>query len=511
MPLGDAGELWLGAAALLRTRVTEAAWRPWFESVEAVELQGDTLRLAVPSRLARDKILGDYADLVAEVLREYTACDLQVDYVVRTQPPEPLLVGADGADRAGSPGGGTGGDGGEASDPARDLDVRHDGEAPDGGGPGGDVTSAPRTGASLLELATQRRSPLAGSTFTGDALHDRYTFDDFVIGASNRFAHAAALSVAEEPARSYNPLFIYGQAGLGKTHLLHAIGHYVCEVFPGLRVRYVSTETFLNEFVDAIRQNATPDFKRRYREVDVLLIDDIQFLENREGLQEEFFHTFNSLHGAHRQIVLTSDRPPKKMATLEDRLRSRFEWGLVTDIQPPEFETRLAILQKKAEAERIEHVPREVLAFIATYIKDNVRQLEGALLRVAAYASLNATPLDEDVARQVLADLLPSAQPRVITPEVILNETAKMFGWTVDELIGKSRRRPLVRARQIGMYVFREQTDYSYPQIGREFGGRDHTTVMHAVEKITTLISEQRSVFDQVQELISRIKHGEHE
>ncbi len=265
----------------------------------------------------------------------------------------------------------------------------------------------------------------------------------------------------------------------------------------------------MNEFVEAIRTNTSTDFKRRYRDVDVLLIDDIQFLEQKEGLQEEFFHTFNSLHNAHRQIVITSDRPPKSIATLEDRLRSRFEWGLITDIQPPEFETRLAILQKKAESERFDHVPREVLAFIATHIKDNVRELEGALIRVAAYASLNAVPLSEEIAREVLADLLPSAEPRLITPQLILDETAKMFGWTVEELMGKSRRRPLVRARQIGMYVFRELTDYSYPQIAKEFGGRDHTTVMHAVEKISALMPEQRGIFEQVNELVNRIRHGD--
>jgi chromosomal replication initiator protein len=339
-------------------------------------------------------------------------------------------------------------------------------------------------------------------------LNPRYTFDQFVIGASNRFAHAAAMSVAESPARSYNPLFIYGPAGLGKTHLLHAIGHHVRELFSSKRVRYVSTETMMNEFVDAMRSKHMPGFKRRYREVDVLLVDDIQFLERTEQLQEEFFYTFNDLHGRGSQIVISSDRPPKSIATIEDRLRSRFEWGLITDIQPPEFETRLAILQKKAESEHLDGIPDSVLGFIAENVVDNVRELEGSLIRVAAYSSLHRVPLTEDVARAVLSDLLPASRPRVITPQLIQEETAKMFGWTIEDLCGKSRRRPLVTARQIGMYVFREMTDYSYPKIAEEFGGRDHTTVMHACEKIRGQMAERRVVFEQVNELINRIKHG---
>ena len=356
--------------------------------------------------------------------------------------------------------------------------------------------------------AARDRHPQSSSPWPATQLNPRYTFDQFVIGASNRFAHAAALSVAESPSRSYNPLFIYGAAGLGKTHLLHAIGHHVRALFSSKRVRYVSTETMMNEFVDAMRSKGMPGFKRRYREVDVLLVDDIQFLERTEQLQEEFFYTFNDLHGRGSQIVISSDRPPKSIATIEDRLRSRFEWGLITDIQPPEFETRLAILRKKAEAEHLDGIPNDVLAFIADNVVDNVRELEGSLIRVAAYSSLHRVPLTDDVAKEVLADLLPAARPRIITPTLILEETAKMFGWTVDDLCGKSRRRPLVTARQIGMYVFRELTDYSYPKIAEEFGGRDHTTVMHACEKIRGQMAEKRVVFDQVNDLISRIKHG---
>jgi chromosomal replication initiator protein len=338
-------------------------------------------------------------------------------------------------------------------------------------------------------------------------LNPRYTFEAFVTGASNRFAHAAALSVAETPAKSYNPLFIYGGAGLGKTHLLHAIGHYVRQNYADRHVRYVSTETFTNEFIDAIRNNTATAFKRRYRECDVLLVDDIQFLENKEGTQEEFFHTFNTLHGAARQIVITSDRPPKSIATLEDRLRSRFEWGLITDVQPPDLETRIAILRRKAEGERM-LVPDEVHEFIATHITDNIRELEGALIRVTAFASLNREILTQELAEKVLSDLLSGQEPRQITPTVILEATAKTFGFTVEELCGKSRRRPLVTARQVGMYVFRQMTDFSYPAIAREFGGRDHTTVIHAVEKVSTLMKERRSIYDQVTELIHRIKSG---
>jgi chromosomal replication initiator protein len=360
-----------------------------------------------------------------------------------------------------------------------------------------------------LDVADERpRGTETDTAWPSTQLAPRYTFDQFVIGASNRFAHAAALSVAESPARSYNPLFIYGPAGLGKTHLLHAIGHHVRALFSSKRIRYVSTETMMNEFVDAMRSKGMPAFKRRYREVDVLLVDDIQFLERTEQLQEEFFYTFNDLHGRGSQIVISSDRPPKSIATIEDRLRSRFEWGLITDIQPPEFETRLAILRKKAEAEHLDGIPDAVLAFIADNVVDNVRELEGSLIRVAAYSSLHRVPLSEDVAKEVLADLLPASRPRVITPQLILEETAKMFGWTVDDLCGKSRRRPLVTARQIGMYVFRELTDYSYPKIAEEFGGRDHTTVMHACEKIRAQMAEKRVVFEQVNDLISRIKHG---
>jgi chromosomal replication initiator protein len=339
------------------------------------------------------------------------------------------------------------------------------------------------------------------------SLNPRYTFEAFVIGSSNRFAHAAAQRVAETPATSYNPLFIYGDSGLGKTHLLHAIGHYGMENFPGMRIRYVSTETFMNDFVDAIRNNSQMTFKRHYRDCDILLVDDIQFMEGKEGLQEEFFHTFNSLYEGSRQIVLSSDRHPRSIATLEDRLRSRFEWGLTTDVQPPELETRLAILRKKADGERIP-IPGEVLELIATHVRDNIRELEGALIRVSAFASLNQEPPSQAMAERVLSDILDFGRPRQITPKVIMDAVATTFGFTVEDLCGTSRRRPLVNARQIGMYVFRELTDFSYPAIAREFGGRDHTTVIHAVEKVSGLMKERRQIYDQVTELIYNIKGG---
>ncbi|MHB1533576.1 MAG: chromosomal replication initiator protein DnaA [Acidimicrobiales bacterium] len=337
------------------------------------------------------------------------------------------------------------------------------------------------------------------------SLNPRYTFDAFVIGSSNRFAHAAAQRVAETPASSYNPLFIHGDSGLGKTHLLHAIGHYVIENFPSLRVRYVSTETFMNDFVDAIRTNGQLPFKRRYRDCDVLLVDDIQFMEGKESLQEEFFYTFNSLYEGAKQIVLSSDRHPRSIATLEDRLRSRFEWGLITDVQPPELETRLAILRKKADGDRIA-IPSDVLELIATNVRDNIRELEGALIRVSAFASLNREPLTRAMAEMVLSDILDAGRPRQITPKLILDATAATFGFDIDELCGPSRRRPLVNARQISMYVFRELTDFSYPAIAREFGGRDHTTVIHAVDKVSRLMKERRLTYDQVTELIYKIK-----
>ncbi|GGU27742.1 chromosomal replication initiator protein DnaA [Streptomyces lavendofoliae] len=340
-------------------------------------------------------------------------------------------------------------------------------------------------------------------------LNPKYLFDTFVIGSSNRFAHAAAVAVAEAPAKAYNPLFIYGESGLGKTHLLHAIGHYARSLYPGTRVRYVSSEEFTNEFINSIRDGKGDTFRKRYRDVDILLVDDIQFLASKESTQEEFFHTFNTLHNANKQIVLSSDRPPKQLMTLEDRLRNRFEWGLTTDVQPPELETRIAILRKKAVQEQL-NAPPEVLEFIASRISRNIRELEGALIRVTAFASLNRQPVDLVLTEGVLKDLIPGGEDAApeITAGAIMAATADYFGLTVEDLCGSSRSRVLVTARQIAMYLCRELTDLSLPKIGAQFGGRDHTTVMHADRKIRALMAERRSIYNQVTELTNRIKNG---
>jgi len=463
--VNDTNDLWKRCADALREQVSDATWRTWLTGLVPQAFDGDLLVLTAPSTLVRDRIENRFLGLIAAAVSDVAAqhvtvrLDVAPAAVVEPAPDEMTSVPTDQTDTSPSQGGNSG---------------------------------------------RRRRWP---DDAAAGGLDARYGFDSFVIGSSNRFAHAAALSVAEMPARSYNPLFIHGGAGLGKTHLLHAIGNYVRDNFAGRHVRYVSTETFMNEFVDAIRNNTTAAFKRHYRECDVLLIDDVQFMEGKESLQEEFFHTFNHLYGASKQVVLTSDRPPKSIATLEDRLRSRFLSGLITDVQPPELETRLAILQKKSEREPVP-VPDDVLEFIAANVKGNIRELEGALIRVCAFASLNHQPLSRDLAEHVLSDILLAGQPRRITPGMILEATASTFGFTVDDLCGPSRRRPLVIARQIGMYVFREMTDFSYPAIAREFGGRDHTTVMHAVDKISSLMKERRQIYDQVTELILHIKSG---
>jgi chromosomal replication initiator protein len=336
-------------------------------------------------------------------------------------------------------------------------------------------------------------------------LNPKYAFETFVIGSSNRFPHAAAVAVAEAPGRAYNPLLVYGDSGLGKTHLLHAIGHYVRSLYNGAKVRYVSSEEFTNEFINAIRDDRQDRFKRRYRDVDVLLIDDIQFLEGKTQTQEEFFHTFNTLHNANKQIVLTSDRAPKRLEALEDRLRNRFEWGLITDVQPPDLETRIAILRKKAAMDRLS-APADVLEFIASKIQTNIRELEGALIRVTAFANLNRQEVDMTLAEIVLKDLIPEGGEPEITAALIIAQTAAYFGLSIEELTGPSRGRHLVMARQIAMYLCRELTDLSLPKIGAQFGNRDHTTVMYADRKINQLLAERRAVFNQVSELTNRVK-----
>ena len=363
----------------------------------------------------------------------------------------------------------------------------------------------------LLDLEPPEPEPPAStrsaSGRNGDRLNPKYSFETFVIGNSNRFAHAAAVAVAEAPGKAYNPLMIYGDSGLGKTHLLHAVGHYIRNYYDRVKVKYVSTEELTNDFINAVSDNRTADFRRQYRDIDVLLVDDIQFLEGKIQTQEEFFHTFNTLHTAQKQIVLTSDRPPKALEALEPRLRSRFEWGLMTDIQPPDLETRIAILRKKAAAERLTAGP-DVLEFIASKIQTNIRELEGALIRVTAFASLNRQEVDLALAEVVLRDLIPEGAETQISSTAIMTHVADYFGITVEELCGQSRTHVLVTARQIAMYLCRELTDLSLPKIGQLFGGRDHTTVMHADRKIRQLLRERRSVFNQITELTNRIKQS---
>ena len=470
-----AEQLWTECADALKGQVSEATWKTWFEGIIPVESNEGRLQLAVPSSLVKERIEGRYLSLVQDVVSDTFGGNVEILLDVRTKRPEVDVINT------------------------YDNSVQPNAfQTPVTSGSTSTITAEPTQAPTKTRTSDNGESPL----------NDDYNFESFVIGASNRFAHAAALSVAESPAKSYNPLFIHGDAGLGKTHLVHASGTYVRQNFPNRRVRYVSTETFMNEFVDAIRTNATSGFKRRYRECDVLLVDDIQFMEHKEGLQEEFFHTFNQLYGANKQIVISSDRHAKALTTLEDRLRSRFLSGLITDVQPPDLETRIAILAKKAENLRT-RVPDDVLEFIAFHVTDNIRELEGALIRVSAFASLNGQMLTKEVAEKILSDLVgKSNQPKTITPRDILAATAQMFGFSVEELCGTSRRRPLVTARQIGMYVFRELTDFSYPAIAREFGGRDHTTVIHAVDKITALMFERGQIFDQVTELIHRVRNS---
>ena len=379
----------------------------------------------------------------------------------------------------------------------------------------GTPTVAFHPGRPLVVAPTAPAAPgISQSTPVSDGtrLNPRYTFDTYVTGASNRFAHATAIAVAEAPARAYNPLFIYGGSGLGKTHLLHAIGHYARTLNPQVRVKYVNSEEFTADFIACLRDGNRDDgrlesFKRRYRDVDILLVDDIQFLEGKESTLEEFFHTFNALHSSGKQVVLTSDQPPKALGGLDERLRSRFEWGLLADVQPPDLETRIAILSRKARAEGLD-LPLDVLEYIASRVTTNIRELEGALIRVTAFASLNKQPIDQTLAEMVLKDIISDPAGQEITTTLIMGQTADYFGITLDDLCGANRSRLIVNARHIAMYLCRELTDLSLPKIGREFGGRDHTTVMSADKKIRTLMAERRSTFTQVTELTSRIKQA---
>ena len=473
--------LWESCATAIKSQVSEVVWQVTFSSVIPIEIKNDHLVIQVPSTVVRDRIEGRYKKLVSETLSEISDDQFNIAINVVTEPFSQQLEEV------------------EESNEGFVLQKMEEFE--------NELiltTLEEKEDNKIIDGVSLNQEPETGATGTKTF---KYTFNDFVIGSSNRFAHAAALAVAETPGRSYNPLFIYGDAGLGKTHLLQAVGNYVADHYKNHEVRYVSSETFMNRFVEAIRNKTLPEFKQHFREIDVLLVDDIQFMEGKEGLQEEFFHTFNTIQQAGGQIVLSSDRPPDSIPTLEDRLRSRFKMGLVTDIQAPDLETRLAILSKKAEENPGGIlVPDEVLQFIAENITENIRELEGALTRVSAYANLNHEPCTKALAITVLGDLISSNAPRPITPELIFEQTTEMYGFSKDELIGGSRRRPLVTARQVAMYIFRELTDLSYPGIAREFGGRDHTTVIHAVEKIKGLMAERREIYDQVTSLISALR-----
>jgi chromosomal replication initiator protein len=445
----SASGLWTEVSARLRDALNDSTYNTWFGEAVAGERDDRAFVLVVPNDFTREWIEGHFRGLLEEIVRDASGEQRDVRVAVA-----------------------------EAEPPSR----------------------APREPAGLLIPPQPGR--------TADGLNPKYTFDSFVIGSSNRFAHAAALAVAEAPAQAYNPLFIYGGTGLGKTHLLQAIAAYVSEHSGNLAARYVTSETFMNDFINSLRDKRIEGFKQRYRHYDVLLIDDIQFFEHKERIQEEFFHTFNSLYEAGRQIVISSDRPPRAIATLEARLRSRFEWGLITDIQPPDLETRIAILRNKVKTDAI-HVPdSQVLTFIASRISTNIRELEGALTRVVAFSSLTGRPMTVELAQEVLKDVFPQGEMAEISVEQIQETVVDRFGMTMQELTGDRRSQSIVYPRQVAMYLCRELTDSSLPKIGKKFGGRDHTTVIHATSKIAKLIREDRNVYNLVQELTARIKQA---
>ena len=450
--------------------------RAWLKLVQPLTIAEGFALLSVPSSFVQNEIERHLRTPIVDALSRRLG--QRVELGVRIEP------AADGS-----------------GDPVRDSDISGDAELDEVDEDREALASAHESWPGYFTERPRAESSDAG---TETSLNRRYTFDTFIIGASNRFAHAAALAISEAPARAYNPLFIWGESGLGKTHLLHAAGNYAQRLFPGMRVKYVSTEEFTNDFINSLRDDRRVAFKRSYREIDVLLVDDIQFIEGKEGIQEEFFHTFNTLHNANKQIVISSDRPPKQLATLEDRLRTRFEWGLITDVQPPELETRIAILRKKAQMERLD-VPDDVLELIASSIERNIRELEGALIRVTAFASLNKTSITTSLAEVVLRYLVADAGTMQISAAVIMAATADYFDTTVEELRGPGKTRALAQSRQIAMYLCRELTDLSLPKIGQAFG-RDHTTVMYAQRKILGEMAHRREIFDHVKELTTRIR-----
>jgi chromosomal replication initiator protein len=466
----DLSAVWERTIAGMADNSLSAQQRAWLRLTRPLGLVQDTALLAAPNEFTKDLLDSRLRPFLSTALSAALGREIRVAVTVEHTPdPEPMT--------------------GPIVLPEQGLPGAGENIAP---------TSAARLAAGLgRDPATRPAEPAR--------LNPRYVFETFVIGDSNRFPHAASVAVAEAPAKAYNPLFIYGDSGLGKTHLLHAIGHYTMKLYPETRIRYISSEEFTNDFINSIRDDRQQAFQRRYRDVDVILVDDIQFLENKERTQEEFFHTFNVLHDTEKQIVITSDRSPKQLSALEDRLRSRFEWGLITDVTPPDLETRIAILSKKAAIERLP-VPSDVLEYIATHIERNIRELEGALIRVAAFASLNKSSVDSKLAEIVLRDLIPDAAHPEITAATIMNATASYFGVSMEDLCGSSRSRVLVTARQIAMYLCRELTDLSLPKIGQHFGNRDHTTVMHADRKIRGLMAERRAIYNQVTELTNRIR-----
>jgi chromosomal replication initiator protein len=561
----DLAEIWARSLNDLAETQIEPYQRAWLQLTRPLGLVENTALIATPNEFAKDQLENRLRPLITNALSRELGRSIQLAVIIdpavtatlspadETQSaPEPLGIRmpfgttADGSDvhdgHRGAAPPGTGSHGLPYPDGQFDRGVAHParqglpvspGHLPlqpgpaglprrpsgpgapigPGAGSGADNGSDHGPGPGIGRIGTPSPAGAVPGQLAGHGtarptqtrLNPKYTFETFVIGSSNRFAHAAAVAVAEAPAKAYNPLFIYGDSGLGKTHLLHAIGHYAQSLYQGVRARYVSSEEFTNDFINMIRDGKQDGFRRRYRDVDILLVDDIQFLENKEGTQEEFFHTFNTLHNASKQIVISSDRAPKRLVTLEDRLRSRFEWGLLTDIQPPELETRIAILRKKAVQDRL-NAPPEALEYIASRISTNIRELEGALIRVSAFASLNRQTVDLQLAEFVLKDLIPESQGPEITAATIMGQTASYFGLSIDDLCGASRSRVLVTARQIAMYLCRELTDLSLPKIGQQFGGRDHTTVMHADRKIRSLMAERRSIYNQVTELTNRIK-----
>jgi len=517
-----AENLWTHASDLLRSQVADGVWQSTFAQAKPVELTRDRFVLGLPNSIIRERLDGRYRPLVEDAVTEAAGQPIAVEFQLMVptlfdqdysanpiQPPVHTPAAPSGHSGYSPPSS-------QPHSPAYDAQQTY---SPYGESPANTLhreppaqypdpryrpepTPAPPPVRQEQPLAPATQQPASGGL---DQRH-RYTFDSFVIGPSNRFAHAAALSVAERPGGSYNPLFIYGEAGLGKTHILRAIQHFINELYPRLQVLYVSTETFLNDFVESIKNSSGNDFKRRYRQIDVLLVDDIQFIQGKDSLQEELFHTFNDLYASNGQIVLSSDRPPDAIPTLEDRLRSRFMMGLLTDIQPPDIETRMAIVSKKADRDGL-HLPTDVSEFIATNITSNIRELEGALNKVTAFANLNGQMLSKAMAEQVLRDFIADRQPRPITVQMILQATIQQFDFTVEELTGKSRRRPLVIARQMAMYVTRQLTDLSFPLIAAEFGGRDHTTVMHACDKISALMKERSQIYNDVMALEKHVRN----